>query len=128
MLFLWGSVTFLLSLLALPEFLQRLLGLLLSWPQFITSLAGLLLAQIWFNYYSSYQLKPTLTNFYLNLGIQYRMSWWPLHYLFLFLLGGVVATKYDQAYLLLKQNYRLLRSLLIVSLLTMLAHYYGSKP
>ena len=88
-------------------------------------LAGLLLAQIWFNYYSSYQLKPTLTNFYLNLGIQYRMSWWPLHYLFLFLLGGVVATKYDQAYLLLKQNYRLLRGLLIVSLLTMLAHYYG---
>ena len=46
MLFLWGSVTFLLSLLALPEFLQRLLGLLLSWPQFITSLAGLLLAQL----------------------------------------------------------------------------------
>lgn len=46
MLFLWGGVTFLLSLLALPEFLQRLLGLLLSWPQFITSLAGLLLAQL----------------------------------------------------------------------------------
>ncbi len=46
MLFLWGGVTFLLSLLTLPELLQRLLGLLLSWPQFITSLAGLLLAQL----------------------------------------------------------------------------------
>ena len=46
MLFLWGGVTFLLSLLALPEFIQRLLGLLLSWPQFLTSLAGLLLAQL----------------------------------------------------------------------------------
>ncbi len=88
-------------------------------------LAGLLLAQIWFNYYSSYHLKPTLANYYLNLGIQYRMSWWPLHYLFLFLLGGVVATKYDQAYLLLQQNYRLLRGLLVASLLAMLAHYYG---
>jgi len=53
------------------------------------------------------------------------MSWWQLHYLFLFLLGGVVATKYEQTYLLLQQNYRLLRGLLIASLLAMLAHYYG---
>ena len=91
----------------------------------IVWLTVLLLMQIGFNFYSSYLLKPTLANFYLNLGIQYRMSWWPLHYLFLFLLGGVAATKYEQVYQLLQQNYRLVRGLLTASLVTMLTHYYG---
>jgi peptidoglycan/LPS O-acetylase OafA/YrhL len=65
-----------------------------------------------------------LNNFYLNLGIEYRMSWWPMHYLFLFLLGGVVATKYEQATQLLQKHIRLLGWLLLATLTAMLAHYY----
>ena len=87
-------------------------------------LAILLVAQIAFNYYSSYRLKPNLNNFYLNLGIEYRMSWWPMHYLFLFLLGSVVATKYEQAAQLLQKNIRLLGWLLLATLTAMLSHYY----
>ena len=84
----------------------------------------LLVAQIAFNYYSSYRLKPNLANFYLNLGIEYRMSWWPLHYVFLFLLGGLVAARFEQAFALLQKRVRLLGGLLLFSLAAMLAHYY----
>ena len=87
-------------------------------------LALLLVAQIAFNYYSSYRLKPNFANFYLNLGIEYRMSWWPLHYVFLFLLGGVVASKYEQVFPLLQRHMRLLGGLLLICLTAMLAHYY----
>jgi len=87
-------------------------------------LALLFLAQIGFNYYSSYKLRPTFTNFYLNLAIQYRMSWWLLHYLFLFLLGGVFAARYDETMSLLRSWRSQVKAFFILSMGAMLAHYY----
>ena len=81
-------------------------------------------AQLLFNYYSSYILRPTFANFYFNLGIQYRMSWWLLHYLFLFLLGGVFAVRYDPIMSLLRRYRRQVWLFFLLSLGAMLIHYY----
>ena len=84
----------------------------------------LLLAQIGFNYYSSYLLRPTFANFYLNLLIQYRMSWWLVHYLFLFLLGGVIAARYDETMNWLRRRRHSVQTFFLLSLGAILAHYY----
>lgn len=84
----------------------------------------LLLAQIAFNYYSSYSLRPRFASYYANLFIQYRMSYWPFHYVFLFLLGGVVASRYAASLTWLRQNRRFAAIFFWSSLAALLAHYY----
>lgn len=87
-------------------------------------LSLLFLGQIAFNYYSSYQLRPTFANFYVNLAIEYRMSWWLIHYLFLFLLGGVFAVRYVEAMTLLRRRRRQVQLFFLLSMGSMLIHYY----
>ena len=84
----------------------------------------LFFGQMAFNYYSSYQLRPTFTHFYVNLMVQYRMSWWLLHYLFLFLLGGVVAVRYEETMALLRRLRRPVQFFFVLSMASMLGHYY----
>ena len=86
---------------------------------------GLLLAvQIVFNYGSSYLLRPHFTSYYANLFIEYRMSYWPFHYVFLFLLGGVMAVRYEDALAWLRRNRRQASCLFWLSLAALLLHYY----
>jgi len=100
------------------KWVRRILQRPLLW------LGLLFAAQIAFDYYSSYKLRPTFTNLYLNLAIQYRMSWWMIHYLFLFLLGGVFAARYDCAMALLRRYRSAVRNFFLLSLGAMLVQYY----
>lgn len=61
----------------------------------IRNLSILLVLQIMFNYYSSYILHANSASFYLNLAIQYRLSYWVAHYVLIFILGAVCAVKYE---------------------------------
>ena len=86
---------------------------------------GLLFAsQIAFNYYSSYKLRPNSGLFYIDLLIQYRMSWWIAHYLFLFLFGAVFAVRYQQVMDWLRQRRRQVVLFFSLALAAMLAQYY----
>ncbi len=54
----------------------------------------LLLLQIVFNYYSCYILRPSdFSNRYWAILIEYRLSYWVVHYLFIFMLGAVCAAR-----------------------------------
>lgn len=60
----------------------------------LRNLGILLLFQIIFNYYSSHLPTMPFANYYLNKALSYRLNYWVLHYLFIFLLGAVCAVKY----------------------------------
>lgn len=90
----------------------------------IISLFSLLLGQIAFNYYSSYMLAAGFGNYYLDLAIQHRMSYWLLHYLFIFILGAVCAELYPQLLAALERNKRRVNSFFAVALAGMLSYYY----
>lgn len=87
-------------------------------------LFSLLLGQIAFNYYSSYLLHANYDNYYLNLAIQYRMSYLVLHYLFIFILGAVCAEHYSQFLTILELNSRRITACFVLTLTGMLFHYY----
>ena len=87
-------------------------------------LCAILLLQVAFNYYSSYVLRPHFTNYYANLFIEYRMSYWPFHYVFLFLLGGVFAARYDEVLAWLRRNRLRVSVLFWLSMASVLVHYY----
>lgn len=88
------------------------------------NLAILLAIQIAFNYYSSYVLHPTFSSHYLNLAIEYRLSYWVIHYVFIFLLGAICALKY-QDFLLLLDRYRCsIITFFSLTLAGMLLFYY----
>lgn len=84
----------------------------------------LLALQIMFNYYSSYILRPQFVNYYANLLIEQRMSYWPFHYVFLFLLGGLMAVRYTEALALMRQNQNQITALFWSCLAALLLHYY----
>ena len=84
----------------------------------------LLLLQIAFNYYSSYILRPNFSGYYANLFIEYRMSYWPLHYVFLFLLGGVFAARYHEIFAGLRRNQQKVSALFWLSMAALVFHYY----
>lgn len=107
---------------ALMPLWRQLVRWLLKAP--MVGLLSLLLGQIAFNYYSSYLLTATYANHYLNVAIQHRMSYWVLHYLFIFLLGGICAERYSQFLTILEQNTRRITAGFILTLAGMLSQYY----
>lgn len=127
--FLFGMASYQLYFLVILLWFYLLMPIWRRWVRQILQrpflwLGLLLTAQIGFNYYSSYVLRPTSALFYLDLLIQYRMSWLLLHYLFLFLLGGVAAARYDEIMVFLQRHARLIRNFFLLSAATMLANYY----
>lgn len=84
----------------------------------------LFLGQIAFNYYSSYKLRPNSDLFYFDLLIQYRMSWWLAHYLFLFLFGAVFAVRYPEGMEWLRRRRQQVGLFFFLALAAMLAQYY----
>lgn len=87
-------------------------------------LSNLLLLQIVVNYYSSYMLEANFANRYLNLLVQYRLSYWIIHYLFIFLLGAVCALHYEQFIYKLKKHRITVSCFFGVTLVGMLGSYY----
>ena len=127
--FLFGMASYQLYFLVILLWFYLLMPFWRGWVRQILQcpavwLGLLFVVQMGFNYYSSYQLRPNFANAYLNLVIQYRMSWLPLHYLFLFLLGGVFAARYDETMSLLRRYHCRIRDFFLLSMGAMLAHYY----
>lgn len=90
----------------------------------VRNLCFLLVVQIAFNYYSCYALTSNSDNYYITIALQYRLSYWVLHYIFIFLLGAVCAVKFEafEKFLRHKKNWLLYG--FAITLAGMLAHYY----
>ncbi|HMM21848.1 MAG TPA: acyltransferase [Selenomonadales bacterium] len=101
---------------------RALVPLLIRRP--VSSLAGLLILQIAFNYYSSYCLLPDSDNYFWRTAIQYRLSYWVLHYVFVFLLGAVCAVRFADFSALLARYRRTIAAFFLATLSFMLAGYY----
>ncbi|MEG6584611.1 acyltransferase [Dendrosporobacter sp. 1207_IL3150] len=90
----------------------------------LTYLSILFILQIAFNYYSSYLLSPNFPNHYINLLVQHRLSYWVIHYVFIFLFGAVCAIHY-QAFLNYLDKYKkTVTWAFALSLTGILAFYY----
>lgn len=90
----------------------------------VPRLAGLLILQILFNAYSSYSLKPTVSDYWLKLLIEHRLNYWLLHYLWIFMLGAVFAMLYPQWQSAFKQRQTIISGCFWGSLALMLGSYY----
>jgi len=90
----------------------------------VRNLGILLLLQIAFNYYSSYLLEFHFANYYLNIAIQHRLSYWVLHYTFIFVLGAICAVKYTAFQAALERYRSQLSIFFVMTLGGMLLFYY----
>lgn len=108
---------------ALMPLWRVVLRIIVSKP--ITYLVILLLLQIGFNYYSSYLLKADFANPYVNILVRHRLNYVVLHYLFIFLLGGVCALRYQECKQVLTVYSKYVYGLLVVSLVSILGWYYS---
>ncbi|MDU4962069.1 MAG: acyltransferase [Sporomusaceae bacterium] len=118
---LYFLVILLAFLLCLPV-LRPLAAWLAQKP--LPRLGGLLLLQILFNTYSSYWLKPATEIYWLRLLLDYRLNYLPLHYLWIFMLGAVLALRYPQWQSVCQRLRRPLAAGFWGSLLLMLGSYY----
>jgi Uncharacterized protein conserved in bacteria len=87
-------------------------------------LGGLLVLQIAFNYWSCYGLTEEAANHYINLALKYRMSFWVLHYVFVFVLGGVCALRLNDFAAFAVRRRREIDVFFTMALAGMLANYY----
>ena len=93
-------------------------------------LAGILVLQIAFDYWSSFSTTFNLYVYGLPEGtllralLFYRLNYWVMHYVFIFLLGGYVALHFGTFRAWMEHNTRRLYALGITSLGALLAWYY----
>lgn len=93
-------------------------------------LAVILLVQIGFDYWSSFDTAFNLYVYGLPEGtllralLFYRLNYWVMHYVFIFLLGGYIALHFDAFRVLMACHTTRLYALGIVSLAALLAWYY----
>lgn len=94
-------------------------------PHSMLWLTLLFILQTAFNFWSSYQAGSIfLDNSYLQYAFQQRLNYWVLHYVWIFLLGAIVAEKYEQ-WVEKIWSYRLLLTLCFMfSVLLMLGSYF----
>ena len=93
-------------------------------------LGVLLAAQVAFDYWSSFDSAFNLYVYSLPEGtllralLFYRLNYWVMHYVFIFLLGGYIALHFDAFRALMARHTARLYALGIVSLAALLAWYY----
>ena len=93
-------------------------------------LAGILVLQIAFDYWSSFDTAFNLYVYGLPEGtllralLFYRLNYWVMHYVFIFLLGGYVALHFDVFRGWMERNTARLYAFGILSLAALLAWYY----
>ena len=128
--FLFGLASYQLYFLVILMWFYALMPLwriavraILSAPRL--SLSLLLLLQIAINYYSCYLLELSFSNEYLNLALRHRLSYWVIHYGFIFLLGAVCALRYQQFLAFLHRSRNQVLWFFLISLVAMVGLYYG---
>ena len=93
-------------------------------------LAGILIAQIAFDDWSSFNTAFNLYVYSLPEGtllralLFYRLNYWVMHYVFIFLLGGYIALHFDAFRVWMERNTVRLYALGVTSLAALLAWYY----
>ncbi|WP_110956141.1 acyltransferase [Anaerosinus massiliensis] len=90
----------------------------------ILKLSILLILQIIFDYYSSFVLTANLNSNLLNLLIEYRLNYWVLHYIFIFIFGGYCALHYDTFYRSMQKHSLSIKTFFAISLFSLLSYYY----
>lgn len=92
----------------------------------IPLLVILFILQLGFNHWSTVSLwSYPLDGSFFSQCIQFRLNWWVMHYLFIFLLGGAMALHYDRVYHWLQEHGKLIYSLGICSLMLIVGRFYG---
>ena len=96
----------------------------------IRSLAVLLILQVAFDYWSSYSTALNLYVYQLPKDtlwhdlLFYRLNYWPLHYIFIFLLGGFLALHFDTFRSWMARQWKNLYAVGALSLILLLLWYY----
>ena len=77
------------------------------------------------DYYSSFLMNPYgIQNEIVKAIFMYRLNYWVIHYVFIFLLGGYVSVHYDEFKIFMRDNLNKLRAFGFISLIGLLAYYY----
>ena len=85
----------------------------------------LFIVQMAFDYYSSFILNPYgIQNEFIKAIFMYRLNYWVVHYVFIFVLGGYIAVHYDRFKLFMQEKLNAIRLLGLISLVGMVGYYY----
>lgn len=84
----------------------------------------LLIGQILFDYWSSYGVLPTFDAPILQMCVKWRLNWLVLHYLFVFVLGGVLAVNSERFFAWCKSNKKIISATFIITLIILVGWYY----
>lgn len=84
-----------------------------------TKLFLLLAAQILFDYWSSYCAPASE-----NLFMKWRLNWLVLHYMFVFILGGVLAVHSQKFFAWCEMHKKIISATFLIALTTLLSYYY----
>ena len=79
----------------------------------------LLAAQIAFDYWSSYCAGTSE-----NLFMKWRLNWLVLHYIFVFVLGGVLGVYSEKFFAWCKVHKKIISATFLITLITLLSYYY----
>jgi surface polysaccharide O-acyltransferase-like enzyme len=96
----------------------------------LRSLAILFVLQIAFDYWSSFSTSFNLYVYGLPDGsiwkmlLMYRLNYWILHYLFIFLLGGWLAVHIQGFFRFMEQHRTMISLVFVLSLASLLGYYY----
>ena len=90
----------------------------------------LLAAQILFDYWSSYSVwlwqfvNALPDGSSLKMCLQWRLNWLVLHYVFVFVLGGVLAVHSQKFFAWCEGHKKIISATFLIALITLLAYYY----
>ena len=86
---------------------------------------ALFIAQMAFNYYSSYIMNPYgIQNEFIKAIFVYRLNYWVIHYVFIFVLGGYLAVHYDAFKRFMQQNLNAIRVFALLTMIGLIGYYY----
>ena len=96
----------------------------------LAKLAVFLILQLIFNYWSSFSTDLNVFIYSLpedsplRLLLYYRLNYWPMHYAFVFVLGGYLATRWEIFLLYIRYKFPHITLFFLVSLGAILSYYY----
>lgn len=89
------------------------------------SLTLLFFVQIAFDYYSSSVMNPYgIINPLLRALLVYRLNYWVVHYVFIFVLGGYLAVHFSEFAAYMRAYYKFIKVFFTASLMGLLGYYY----
>lgn len=91
----------------------------------IVLLVILFLVQMAIDYYSSFIMNPYgIENPFIKAIFMYRLNYWVIHYVFIFVLGGYIAVHYTNFKIFMKEQLNKLRLFGLIGLIGLVAYYY----